>query len=305
MTGAVIYGGRISSDFNRPTEAICNEWHKTETFADHRIGPQPKTITIPKCEEAKAKAQYKEHRLKNILGTWTRIVEINDELAPSAPIWLHVHGITSNWLHGLRYQEAAARLGFRLMMVELLNHGKSQRVGGGTSWGCKEKYDIISALQQILHLYPEAKILVTATSMGTLAVTEAALMEGTSWQSVKGVVFESPIPDLHTLYTLLAKRFPLPMSMFPSYDGLLSLASLRSDTDFKRCFQMTKKSKTPLLIMLSEFEYPEPSLRELVISKTRFEQITTVQFPRGNHSAYWNYQPEEFEKEIGDFYRRL
>lgn len=259
-------------------------------------------MPVPRCQDAVNSARYTVRFLENRNGLRVRLVEMQSPLGAEAPVWLHVHGITSSWLHGLRYRQPAGRLGFRLFMVELVNHGGSQRVKGGSTWGCQEKWDVIAALEEIARLYPRAPVLVSATSMGTLVVTEAALEQPAVFDPVRGVVFESPVPDLRALYDIFEERAGWLRPVLPSWKTMLSMTRWRSDTDLSGCFRQDNRASLPLLTFLSREEFPDPRRREEITRRLRFSRVETVVLSRGRHNAYWNYQPRDFEEHIRRFF---
>ena len=305
MSGVIIYGGRIKEFYQRPNKPECNQWHKNETFADHREDKRGSNIAIPSCTSAKAESEYSEYFIKNRVGTTIRLLEMKTNLKANKPIWLHIHGITSSWLHGLRYTGPAERFGMRLFIVELANHGMSQRIDGGSSWGCQEKWDIIAAINTIRRMYPDNEIVITATSMGTLVATEAALEDPHRFENVRGFAFESPIPDLKTLHDLLSERYAAFKYGFPSFNSLAFLSLWRSPIDFRTCFHLDRKVEKPLLVFLSETEFPSRYSKNKISQNLRFSKIETTILPKGSHSAYWNYNPGQFERTLRGFFDNI
>lgn len=311
LAGFIIHGGRTRSDYYRPQEVSCNSWHLNETFFDHRDPLSSDTdthIEIPSCEQA-IKTPKVDHYVLNKDQMRIRYLVFPTQaaLADDSPIWLHVHGITSSWLHGVRYLGAAQRLGFRLVVMELQNHGKSQRHREGSSWGCREKWDVISVLKDVQNRYPESSVLITASSMGTISTTQAAMTSPDAFSSVKALVYESPISSVSYTFRSAGRMLALPESITEfMLDLTLDLAKTRSSIDFKSCFPDPKSHfvDIPTLLLVSEQEYRKTALRMQFRDYPYHRWLEIYPLPRGTHSAYWNYQPEVFEHSIKRFWQQ-
>lgn len=309
LSGALIFAGRVSWDFNRPKEASCTFWQTDYLYANRRGMQGP--IAIPSCEQAldyKRTSHFVEN--KNGLKIHTLSFDRQEALALETPIWLHVHGITENWLHGARYLESSERLGFRLVIVEPQNHGQSDRHSGGSSWGCEEKYDLAAVLEDISQRYPKAPILITASSMGTAITTHTALAFPELFSNVKALVYESAVSS--PIFVLKMWKIGDGHSESFSqnlYDTLIMTSKLRTDVDLDGCFQsFVKNPKTvdiPTLIQLSLEEHPKKEIRELFKSYPHHTNIRTVEYPQGIHAAFWNYQPEQFEEDIKNLWQEV
>ncbi len=310
LSGFLIHGGRTRSDYYRPQNVACNEWHHNETFKDHRVEPKPNAaIQIPSCEQAQ-KTPKREFYLLNRDRMRIRYLLFNeqDELAEDAPLWLHVHGITSSWLHGIRYLDAAKRLGFRLVVMEMQNHGKSQRHREGSSWGCREKWDVIGVLDQLQKRFPQSKLLITASSMGTITTSLAAIEAPSLFQHVKALVYESPISSVTYTINSMGEVMSLPNFVTQMIlDTTLALAKKRSSIDFRSCFPdpNTHSVEIPTLLLLSEQEFSKTAQRTQFREYPYHRWLDIYPLERGTHSAYWNYQPEAFEAAIAGYWQQV
>lgn len=311
LAGFLPYGGRTSWDYHRPQNPPCNLWHLKTTFADLRNPiPENSVIKVPSCQEAR-RTTVIETFVTTQENLKIRYVEFpkQAQLDEDTPIWLHIHGITDSWLHGVRYLGAAQRMGFRMVVMELQNHGKSERHPYGSSFGCREKWDILAVLKDMRFRYPSSPILITATSMGTISATLAAFEDPESFESVKAMVYESPVATFRHLERFINTKYSLPPQLTSTFMKLtLELSFLKSKTNFKTCFpKETEENRivqTPTLLQVSMQEYPQPEFLDFFRSFPLHKSIAIKKFDRGSHSAYWNYQPEEFENSIGQFWSK-
>ncbi len=301
----LIYGGRFADDYYREFEPECNTWHNTEIFPDHRLpGEASSNITLRSCEESRALPR-ESFFVRTNEGQRLRMIAMDGvDSHPDWPIWLHVHGITDSYLNGLRFYDMAHRLHFKQVLIELQNHGGSSRHSQGSSWGCREHWDVKAALDEIQKRFPGRAILLSATSMGTLSSTEAALRHPESFASVKAIVYESALSSLPNL----GERICLP-SKWPSFchfvwsNLVMDLSKFRSQQDFASCHRPdTEQTAIPTRLWISDQEYPSEAALNLALALPRHSQVSVTRFPRGTHSAYVSYQPEAVEADIAEFW---
>ena len=310
LSGAIIFGGRLSSDYNRPTIQPCNQWHKDFAFADLREDKEDHTFSVRNCEDSK-KIPRREHFVINKLGQKILYVEFEQDNVEDKPIWLHVHGITNSFLHGVRYYDAANRLGFQLMAVELQNHGGSERHPNGSSWGCQEQWDIAAVLQDLQKRYPKKKILITATSMGTVSTSQAAMSSPENFANVRALVYESAFPNIKGVYEVifLGMKLPQPGTLAEIMYGITNfLTTIRIGYDIHECLDKNK-GKTfniPTLVHMSKEEFHSTRSieigQDIPVSK---ESLAFKLLEKGSHSTYWNSNPYEFEADIKYFWQYL
>ncbi|MFW7379116.1 MAG: alpha/beta hydrolase [Oligoflexus sp.] len=310
MSGLIIFAGRTASDFNRPELPPCNDWHRNFTYADRRLADHNSGIEIPDCEETQAMPR-ESHFIENNEGLTIHYLSFpaQKDLQQSTPVWLHIHGITSSWLHGARYLEAADRLGFRLLLIELQNHGRSARHSAGAAWGCREKWDMLAILEQIKSLYPQAPTMVTATSMGTAVTTQAAIENPEAFSQVKALIYESPVSSPNFILEMWKKTKGFSDGFTQIFwAGLTELAKFRSPVDFDQCHhELTASARMveiPTLLQLSMDEHKSAEIREMFDTYPKHQHIEVKVYPRGTHSAFWNYQPAEFEADILKFFQQ-
>ncbi|HET9237813.1 MAG TPA: alpha/beta hydrolase [Oligoflexus sp.] len=304
LSGIVIFGGRVASDYNRPMEPVCNGWYENEVFKDHRT-PEAQAaspIRIPSCEDS-VKHPRKTEMLTTAEGLRVRLVMPEMPAAPA--IWLHLHGITDSYLNGMRFTDLARRAGFELMLLELQNHGGSDRHSQGSSWGCREKFDLFAALNYLQSRWPGKPILLSGTSMGTMTITQAVLTRPELFQSVRGIIYESPL----STFSNLTDRVCLKMGSvcyFVFGKIVPAFAKLRTDTDFDSCFAShAAPTAIPTELWLTQEEFKTPEQIALASDMPGHANVSVRIFPRGTHSAYYSYNPEDVEKALQEFWTKV
>lgn len=303
-SGIMIFGGRIASDYNRPQEPVCNDWYRGEVFQDHRP-PEVQAaspIRIPTCEEA-LKHPRRAEMLETEEGLRVRLVI--PELPEAPAIWLHLHGITDSYLNGMRYTDLAKREGFQLMMLELQNHGGSDRHSQGSSWGCREKFDLFAAMNYLQKNWPDKPILLSGTSMGTMTITQAVLTRPEAFQAVRGIIYESPLSTFDNLTArMCGKNTNTCTYVFRKLIPLL--APLRTNTDFNSCFRDDAPPTTiPTELWLTHEEFKKPEHIELASHMPAHSDVNVRIFQRGTHSAYYSYNPEDVEQALREFWQKV
>ena len=304
MTGIVIFGGRMASDYNRPTEPVCNSWYEREVFKDHR-SPEAQAaspIRIPSCEDA-VKHPKKTEMLTTEEGLKVRLVM--PEMPDASAIWLHLHGITDSYLNGMRFTDLARRAGFQLMLLELQNHGGSERHSQGSSWGCREKFDLFAALAYLQKQWPGKPILLSGTSMGTMTITQAVLTRPEAFQLVQGIIYESPLSTFNNLSDRVClKMGSVCQLVFRKI--LPAFASLRTDTDFDHCFAShDAPTAIPTELWLTHDEFKTPEQIALASDMPGHSKANVRVFQHGTHSAYYGYSPEEVENALQEFWNKV
>jgi pimeloyl-ACP methyl ester carboxylesterase len=195
------------------------------------------------------------------------------------------------------------------VLIELQNHGRSARHSRGASWGCQERWDVIAVLNQLEQTYPAAPILLAATSMGTIASTQAAITSPATFAPVRAMVYESPVSLIDSLFSGVGQRLDLNDSTInKAYKFLTTLSQLRTDVDFAKCAKRlrakNRQVEIPTLLQISATEYELPAERSFFDTYPFHSRVQVKVYKRGSHSAYWNYQPEEFEVDLENFWQR-
>jgi hypothetical protein len=304
VSGLVVFGGRTSFDYDRPREPVCNDWYRQEVFQDHRSAEAQAAspIRIPSCEAAVAHPKAIE-MLETEEGLRVRL--LLPEMPEAPAIWLHIHGITDSYLNGMRFTDLAQRAGFQLALLELQNHGGSDRHPQGSSWGCREKFDLFAALAWLQEKWPGKPILLSGTSMGTMTITQAVLTRPEGFHAVRGIIYESPLSTFKNLSERLCHNKGWPCD-FIFRQGTLFFAKLRTDTNFESCFASTENpTPIPTELWLSQQEYKIEKQIQLASDMPGHRNVTIRIFPRGTHSAYYSYSPEETEQALLNFWQKV
>jgi hypothetical protein len=276
-------------------KAICRQWHTQFEFKD-----SDKKDLIPNCKESlefQSTNTFVTSENGQIHLKEFSIAKDQLSLGSPTPIWLHVHGITGNWLSAARYIEPANRLGFRLFGMDLSNHGESTNDGRGAFWGCREASDVVSVVRYIKSKAPPlTPIVISAVSMGTLAVAmaERRLRD----LGVTMFLLEAPIEKVQNT---------LPPWTIPFAYTALKIRSFQDGMDLTTCNASLSLSqfRTPTLLMtlqddpfirVSDVKHylgtlPSGLMKKLVVYKS------------GIHTLAFNFNRLEFVNEFYSFYR--
>jgi pimeloyl-ACP methyl ester carboxylesterase len=289
---------------NGETPACDRQWLVDYGFADLRVGAKGVALDQTCLEGVRRKGEDVYAPLDGGGKVHMRIYPRGAGVAEDAPLWLHVHGVSSNFLHGTRYAKAAERLGLQLVAMDLENHGLSSYDGLGAAYGCKEARDVVAAFAWLRERYPTRDVLLTATSMGTMVVLDAAgeLLRRDDQHHLLAVALESAIPSVERV-VLEGKTTPL----LPQ--GLLrfavSVAGRRAGYDFATCAPIdhAKDLQRPTLVQIPEDDELLPESLPRAVAAA-LPQATIATYPRARHSLSWNYDPEQFEADLATLVAR-
>lgn len=282
----------------------CVEWYEKIGFADLKKGGILGDHPLERSCTDSISLPSKSFEVASKNGS-TIHMKVFDNLEGNAkedtPIFLHVHGITSNWLHGARYFNAAKRLGFRLVSFDLTNHGMSTQNGRGAGYGCLEHFDLEAVVDEVIKMFPNAPILVSSSSMGTMVVANALpyLESETYRKSIRAYLFESPVTSLEDILFQAVSAPP-----FPSFYKKLGfwLVEKRTGVDFKQCAAksfLNQVTKPSLIVHTQQDELVPTKMAQNFYDTISSQAKKSFKlYPKGAHSAVWNGQPEEFEAEV-------
>lgn len=278
-------------------KAICREWHTEYEFKD-----SDKKDLSPNCGESlefksidefvsspNGNIHIKEFSLEDT--TQSQII-----LGAPKPIWLHIHGITGNWLSAARYIEPAKKLGFRLFGMDLSNHGESTNDGKGAFWGCREASDVVSVVKLLkLKAPPLTPIAISAVSMGTLAV---ALAESKlRYLGVTMFLLEAPIEKVQNT---------LPPWSLPFAFASLKMRSFQDGYDLTTCnaSSVLSQFKTPTLLVTVEQDpfIKTSDVKKYLDSLPNELDKKLVVFSKGLHTLAYNFNKVEFIDEFYSFF---
>lgn len=312
LSDMLIYKGRTKEEWQVKKAAVCDEWLRNSAFADLR---ESKPVGAPldlSCEQAieypaddfyaqnseGLKIRYREFKNPIVGNAYGKTNKPNQLVAP---IWLHVHGINGNYLHGARYIRAASRLGFQLVAMELQNHGLSGNNAKGAAYGCRENSDVVAVFDALTQKYPSRDIFITASSMGSMAVANAAaqLMSPEYSQQLVAVSLESPIPSVKRIVFESPQTPKAPSALL---NAGIYLAGLRAGQNFQSC-SPTDGLKFLMVPTLVQHAKPDDLVPE-TLAKAEFDALPENSlnrfkvYARGAHSTAWNGNPEEFESDL-------
>ena len=219
----------------------------------------------------------------------------NAILSEETPIWLHVHGITGDWLSAARYIESASDLNLRLVGMDLSNHGESSNDANGAFWGCRESHDVVAVIKRLRDMYSKAPIFVTAVSMGTVAVARAE--KEIRALGVKAILLEAPIGNVISTIPSFAR----PITFLA-----LKIRSWKDGLDLNVCDanEVLPEFATPTLIVNVAGD-PYISKKDALAYFGRLPKSVDkriVFFEKGIHTLAYNYNRVEFIQKFKDLY---
>lgn len=281
---------------------VCSPARRELVYADLRPGRQiaggDKPLEIS-CEQARRLPAVSDYT--NTADGLKIHYRVFDSDRPDAPLLLHVPGITSSWLDGARYAGVAKRLGFRLAVLELRNHGISGNNGMGAAYGCREREDVLAVVKALQARFPARPMLIWSSSMGTMSVLNAT-PELAQMPEVKGLLLENFPTSL---------RDVVEVSFSPGhpallYDSVLALAGFRHGVNFKACspVALVKDLSIPAFVTVTRAD----DLTPVAMVEKAYSAFPTGRghryklYPHGRHAAIWNGQPEVYEADIRQFW---
>jgi hypothetical protein len=282
-------------------ETRCEPWLDDVAYADLRgggvAGDRPLELS---CAQA-AQLPGVDHEARRDDGKKVRWRQYPGPA--QSPIWLHVHGGTGHLLHGTRYLPPARRLGFRLAVMELGNHGRSWHDGRGVAMGCLEGDDVAAVVADVARLEPGVPLLVHAASMGTMAAVRG--LAGAPPAHVKALVLEGPLPSLgHILRE--GRNVPRVPGMVAAV--VAWLAGVRRGVDFEACAPLhrLKDVAIPTWVVGTAQDNLVPR-NWLDVTAQRLPAaagVVVTQFEKGAHAAVWNGQPQAYEDGVAALWAR-
>jgi pimeloyl-ACP methyl ester carboxylesterase len=298
LAGVLLFNGREKHAWQRAQPVECSAWLRTDGYANADMTCE-ETLHYPSDRRtALTTSGRRSHYLVYNQATSKILKEPTQDNA----IWLHFHGLNGNHLHGARYLGAAARLGFTLVAAEYVNHGLSDHDGKGAAYGCKEAEDIIAVTKNVIAQFPNSPILMSASSMGTMAVAlaESQLATIDPKGQLKALALENPVTTVRAIASVSDIGQHLPAALISL---ALRHATRLSGYDFDECspLEAYKGFTHPTLVQHSV----EDELTPVAMGHEVFEVLpqSTIRhlriYPNGSHSAVWNSNRESFEADIG------
>jgi pimeloyl-ACP methyl ester carboxylesterase len=296
LANLLLFHGRPQTEWHVIQGATCPQWLQDEGFENH-----PLTCEQALAVEGQHRSVHTPSGRKSHFITYPAIDESQTKLPVDAPLWVHVHGLNGNYLHGARYLPAAQRMGFQLISTEYVNHGLSDVDGKGTAYGCKESEDVVAILKTILTENPGREVLVTASSMGTMATALAAaeLQVFDKSHALVAFALENPPTHVRDLASNVGVGAYLPEFLV---NRAIQRAKEKSGFDLDHCQPMTAYHdfRRPTLVQHSK----QDALTPYWMGQAVFEALPSDVpkelrlYPKGRHSAVWNAQPETFEEDL-------
>ncbi|MCA2962169.1 MAG: alpha/beta fold hydrolase [Silvanigrellales bacterium] len=308
LSGLLLFRDKPRSDWATVKTPQCSTWLETVAYADLREGaPRAKPIDLS-CEEG-TRLEHSLFSVKAITGMDIAYKVYKSALpSPEAPLFLHVHGVSGNSLHGARYLKMAERLGFQLVAMDLSNHGESQRDGKGAAYGCREEADVVAVVEDLLRRFPGRDLYLHASSMGAMSLTNALprlLASEATAAHIVAVSLENPISSVRDVVTKSPLTPPVPGFLLDM--GIL-VAGWRAGYNFDTCrpIDNAKFVRVPVLVQWSEKDdlVPRAMIEDFFAALPSDVPRTLEIFPGGGHSAVWNGNPTLYEEQTAENWRK-
>lgn len=302
---AVSYYKQNPAKWARSIREVCVRWQDKYVFGDLRPGTRnvfaPLELSCRQAIRLPARPQF----VRNSRGQRIRYLRYASDAGPASrqPILLFVHGISVNYVTGLKYYTLARRLGFELVLMELSNHGWSDNDGSGAGYGCRESADLTAVLEDLIRRFPRRPILVFGTSMGAMTIADDSESLNRLASHVRAVILENPQSSLRDILGVYAAKMHLPDF---HTDLVTWLTGLRDHQDFSRCapYLRVETLKIPTWVEISarDFMVPIWMAEKVYAHLPRQAANRFTVFPYGDHGAVWNGQPKAFEAELKAFW---
>lgn len=281
------------------TKGRCRNWHHEKSFVQY---DNPKIPVDEPCEIARDRP-FISTFVTNTLGKKIHLRTFNNlpSEARSNRAWLHIHGITSTGLDGARYYHAANRLGFNLFAMDLSNHGLSEDDGRGAAYGCREYHDVLAIMKYLLNTYPDYEFLITASSMGAMALINSSkeLFALPGAARIRAFGIENPATSVREI-AFRGRGVPPAPKLF--LDVALWVAKIRMGCDFDHMQPIDNAQyiSVPTWFVHSKQDeiLPPEFAQELAANMPKqIPHVVSIR-ERGWHSAIWNENPQQFEQEL-------
>lgn len=249
-------------------------------------------------------------------------VQIETTLGP-APAWLipaeqessrwviQVHGRAVNRSETLRAVPVFRAAGYTSLLVSYRNDEDApSSVDGRYGLGDTEWFDVDAALHFAVE-HGATEVVLMGWSMGGATVLQTATRSSLS-DVVVAVVLESPVVDWVTALEFQAKILHLPR---PIGSGVLAvigrswgrrLTGQAESIDLRRLDFVRRAAELhlPILILHSDDDGYVPSTASHALAGARPDIVALEAFTVARHTKLWNYDPDRWNRAIGDWLDR-
>lgn len=265
-------------------------------------------------EPVRAAARARAHRLPSTDGVSLRMFRIEARQEPPRAVAVLVHGLFRGAVEVEPVAEMLRDLGCECWLLELRNHGGSSRAP--FTGGLGESDDVVAAVEYVRSRpgRRDARIVLYGVSLGSVA-TALALPR---IDGVAGVVFDSPIDDLHAAaHRMLSFRRPGDgRSWFAMYEPWRSLiiAALGAWSGFRVAdvapgeVLATLPHDLPMLLIGGENDNraPPDSVRRLFDRLPMPPALRELWIdPAGGHGDLAELEPQEYARHLARLLDRL
>ena len=228
------------------------------------------------------------------------------------PWMIGVHGRGVTRAETIRAVPVFRRAGYTSLLVSYRNDGEAPPSPDGRyALGDTEWEDVEAALRYAVE-NGATSIVLMGWSMGGAVVLQA-LTRSSLGRRVAGVVLESPVVDWRTTlrYQGAAMHVPAPVQdlvlRLLQSPTLSRLSGRRGPIDFDRLDLARRADEldVPVLVLHSDDDGFVPSTASHALAAARPDLVQLEVFHEARHTKLWNYDPERFDRVIGDWLDRL
>lgn len=231
---------------------------------------------------------------------------------PSSRWVIQVHGRGVQRQEGLRAVEPFRRAGFETLLISYRNDTVAPSSDDGMyALGGMEWVDVDAAMSYALDHGAESLVLM-GWSMGGAIVLQTVTRSQFA-AAVEGIVLESPVIDWVSTLAFHARSARLPGPIAKLAMRLLSWRSTRrlvrqtqpidfAALDFVR---RADELRVPVLLMHSDDDGYVPAAASAELAARRPDIVTYHRWHGAHHTRLWNYDPERWNAQLGEWLAAL
>ena len=207
---------------------------------------------------------------------------------------LAVHGVGTDRRNFLRHTEFLYHAGYNVLLIDLRNHGTSDRQGKGFSYGSREQKDIIAATNWLKNAGNRCVVV-----MGTSGGAAAAINAASKHSEINAVIAENTYSSLQALLHYQASLIPLMPSALVS--PVTKLIHWRGNTplDSEPIDNIQKLNDTPVLFIHARGDTMIPYTQSRQVFNASHSKLHTLWEVEGSeHIRIFNDYPDIYKEKV-------